>query len=356
MLGSGGGNELIVTAPTGSTITATKGSVTKTATEKNGTWTFKGLEAGDWEIVATKGSDIKTITVTITNESAEIHYRPNFTYTGDWEWYNEEQTILKLKTSGTITFDSDFPADVFVVGGGASGAGSRANYLSQVSGGGGGGGYTKTQRVSFTKNTSYPAIIGAGGASVSNNDYGSSRDGNVGGETSINGVSASGGKKGTAGYGGQTVDYWSGAGYGGNGGSGGGASYTFNKSNPTAAYSYHGYGGSDGGNGEFTRDSHFPHNGGTGQGTTTRAFGEPTGELFAGGGGGASRDFDQTKNLPGNGGAGGGGNGGGVNGTKEATSGKENTGGGGGGAYYYSSNILHYSGAGGSGVILIRFV
>ena len=46
-LGGGGGNELIVTAPTGSTVTATKGSVTKTATEKSGTWTFKGLEAGN---------------------------------------------------------------------------------------------------------------------------------------------------------------------------------------------------------------------------------------------------------------------------------------------------------------------
>ena len=36
-LGGGNGNELIVTAPSGSTVTATKGSVTKTATE-NGTF------------------------------------------------------------------------------------------------------------------------------------------------------------------------------------------------------------------------------------------------------------------------------------------------------------------------------
>lgn len=280
---------------------------------------------------------------------------PDFTYTGNWEWYNEKKTILKLKTSGVLVLNKDCNADVFVVGGGASGAGSRANYSSQVSGGGGGGGYTKTQRVSFTKDTSYPAVIGAGGASVSNNDYGTSRDGNVGGETSINGVSASGGQKGTAGYGGSTVDYWSGAGYGGNGGSGGGASYTFVKDNPSNPYSKHGYGGSDGGNGETTSDQYYTHSGGTGQGTTTRAFGEPTGELFAGGGGGGSRDFSKTKDLPGNGGEGGGGNGGGVNGTQEATSGKENTGGGGGGVYYYSSNVLRYSGAGGSGVILIRF-
>lgn len=344
-LGSGGGNELIVTAPTGSTITATKGSVTKTATEKNGTWTFKGLEAGDWEIVATKGSDIKTITVTITNESAEIHYRPNFTYTGDWEWYNEEQTIVKLKTSGVITFDSDFPADVFVVGGGASGAGSSANYMGQRSGGGGGGGYTKTERVSFVKDTEYSAIIGSGGASVSNT---SGSNGNVGGDTSINGISAGGGKTGTSGNGGSSTGYYKGHGHGGNGGSGGGAAFW-------SSSSYTGYGGSNGGNGETVRDSYYIYSGGTGQATTTRAFGEPTGELFAGGGGGAICNSSGTISTP-NGGAGGGGNGGGSNGTREATAGQENTGGGGGGVYYANSNYTRYSGAGGSGVILIRFV
>ena len=344
-LGGGGGNELIVTAPTGSTVTATKGSITKTATEKNGTWTFKGLEAGDWEIVATKGSDIKTITVTITNESAEIHYRPNFTYTGDWEWYNEEQTILKLKTSGTITFDSDFPADVFVVGGGASGAGSSSNYSPQISGGGGGGGYTKTQRVSFTKNTSYSAIIGAGGASVHNNGGG---NGNAGGVTSINGVSANGGNPGTRGQGSSYVPGTS-YGNGGSGGSGGGSSFW-----NAGDYRGTGAGGSDGSSGTSNRISTGTIPGGTGQGTTTRAFGEPDGELFAGGGGGGHGD-SSIISTP-NGGAGGGGNGGGTNNSHDATSGQENTGGGGGGVFYYSSNVLRYSGAGGSGVILIRFV
>lgn len=346
-LGGGGGNELIVTAPTGSTVTATKGSITKTATEKNGTWTFKGLEAGDWEIVATKGSDTKTITVTITNESAEIHYRPNFTYTGNWEWYNEEQTIVKLKTSGVITFDSDFPADVFVVGGGASGAGSYGNYSPQISGGGGGGGYTKTQRVSFKKGIEYPATIGAGGASVSNN-VPSNNGGKAGGTTSINGVSANGGNGGTGGYGSSWLPGTT-YGNGGSGGSGGGSSFW-----AVGDYPGTGVGGSDGSSGTSNRIASGTLPGGSGQGTTTRAFGEPDGELFAGGGGGGCGD-SHISSTP-NGGAGGGGNGGGSNNSRDATPGQENTGGGGGGVFYYSSNILRYSGAGGSGVILIRFV
>ena len=54
---SGGGSLtksiLIVTAPTGSTVTVTKGSTTKTATETNGEWWFKNLENGEWTIRAT---------------------------------------------------------------------------------------------------------------------------------------------------------------------------------------------------------------------------------------------------------------------------------------------------------------
>ena len=61
---SGGGSLtksiLIVTAPTGSTVTVTKGSTTKTATEKNGEWWFKGLENGEWTIRATLGGQNAT--------------------------------------------------------------------------------------------------------------------------------------------------------------------------------------------------------------------------------------------------------------------------------------------------------
>lgn len=80
-LGGGGGNELIVTAPTGSTVTATKGSVTKTATEKNGTWTFKGLEAGDWTVTAVKGSDSASSVVTVSAETVTLSFKPTASLT-----------------------------------------------------------------------------------------------------------------------------------------------------------------------------------------------------------------------------------------------------------------------------------
>ena len=80
-LGGGGGNELIVTAPTGSTVTATKGSITKTATEKNGTWTFKGLEAGDWTVTAVKGSDSASSVVTVSAETVKLSFKPTASLT-----------------------------------------------------------------------------------------------------------------------------------------------------------------------------------------------------------------------------------------------------------------------------------
>ena len=80
-LGGGGGNELIVTAPTGSTVTATKGSVTKTATEKNGTWTFKGLEAGNWTVTAAKGSESVSSAITVSAETVTLSFKPTASLT-----------------------------------------------------------------------------------------------------------------------------------------------------------------------------------------------------------------------------------------------------------------------------------
>ena len=72
--GSGGSpnkSTIIVTAPTGSTVTCKMGSTTKTASEKNGTWTFSGLNIGTWTITATKGSSIATQDVDITRLTVE---------------------------------------------------------------------------------------------------------------------------------------------------------------------------------------------------------------------------------------------------------------------------------------------
>ncbi|MBP3284546.1 MAG: InlB B-repeat-containing protein [Clostridia bacterium] len=238
---------------------------------------------------------------------------PTYTYTGtsstskdDTYWY------IYLKSSGNLTFTDAQSIDIFLVGGGGGGY-----YAKDSRGGGGGGGYTATHKgIYAAKGSAYSIAVGAGGAVNCQ-----------GGTTSAFGKSVSGGYPGTHCDNDQT---------GGNGGSGGGAGADFRSS---ATYS--GTAGASNGNSATSVSYGSPWNdysyGGTGQGSTTRAFG--TGELYAGGGGGGGKNSSS-------GGAGGGGTGSaeGVN----AGDGAPNTGGGGGGCSYSSG------GAGGSGIVIIR--
>lgn len=238
---------------------------------------------------------------------------PEYTYTGNASLIDDGggNWRIKLLTSGTLTFtklgNAKGGVDVFCVGGGASGGGV---------GFGGGGGYTATETKTVSKGVAYPIVIGAGGAGVAGN---ANVKGNDGGTTSALGVSANGGQGGKS---------WSqqGAGEGSGGASGGGATGGKNGQGNVAG----GAGGADGADGGASQY----WSGGAGQGTTTREFGEPTGDLYAGGGGG----WGSTVGAGGNGG-GGAGNG---------TSGETNTGGGGGAANGTTT------GAGGSGIVIIR--
>ena len=176
----------------------------------------------------------------------------------DFTWSGSDGTCLviddgggnwriKFLSSGVFTPLKDMTIDVFLVGGGGS---SNNGIVNPV--GGGGGGYTTTVRnIALTANTEYSIVVGAGGVI-------SGLKGTDGGSSSAFGANAAGGKKAT----GSSNDA-----KGGNGGSGGGQ-------NNTA-------GGTDGANGGGTR-------GGTGQGTTTREFGEADGTLYASGGDGQS--------------------------------------------------------------------
>lgn len=180
---------------------------------------------------------------------------PTFSYTGDYTILDDGDAGWRVKflTSGVLTFDADTTIDVFCVGGGASGSISGG---SSYMGGGGGSGYTITQKGVFVEaGVEYSIVIGAGGASPT-----SSLVGNSGGATSAFHVTANGGTAGNRTY----------YAYGGAGGSGGGSG---------GSSSQRGDGGTDGGNGAGT----YP---GTGQGTTTREFGEDTGTLYATGGNG----------------------------------------------------------------------
>lgn len=323
--GGGTGGTLTVTAPVGATVTVSKDGKSKPSkVATTGTVVFKGLETGTWAITITNGTDTATKTVEIRadyNAKIDFNTIPEFSYTGEYEIVNDsDETVesspdnwkIRLLTSGTLVFSvlngADNGIDVFLVGGG--GGGSRAA---------GGGGYTKTLKaVKVTVGTAYAIEVGAGGIA----GVGNSKAGGSGGTSNAFGASANGGEANTS----------ASSFRGSNGGSGGGAGSTNGNG---------GKGGSDGSDGFHRNGTH--QDSGTGQGTTTREFGESGGKLYAGGGGGCTT----TSSNGGAGGDGGGGDGGNTSGG--ATSGATNTGSGGGGAANSKAG-----GAGGSGIVVIR--
>lgn len=315
----GTGGTLTVTAPAGVTVGLSEdgatANYTKTA-DANGIAVFKGVKSGTWYVFIFDGSQFAYKTVTVTTDyTATITFSqiPAFTYSGDYEIVDDDDNVItstqgnwkiRFLTSGTLSFSSLAGAangiDVFLVGGGGGSSG----------GNGGCGGYTNTvSGVSVSENTDYAISVGAGGSV-----------GASGGESSFgNFASASGGGTGCT--------------AGGSGGGGGG--YRTVDGNGRTG----GAGGSDGSDGVNGYGTASTKNG-TGQGTTTREFGESTGKLYSGGGGGGAYVSTDT---PGAGGAGGGGAGG-TNGGASGANGETNTGGGGGG----------YGGVGGSGIVIIR--
>ena len=224
--------------------------------------------------------------------------------------------------------------DIFCVGGGAGGGLGSSGTNGTNAGGGGGSGYTITQKnIAVTPGTQLSIIVGSGGGMQTN-----------GGDSSIVGIgSAGGGKFGKPGY----DSIVGNNGSGGAGGSGGGGGSWFSKN---VGNSPGGNGGSDGTNGESPGGS---GGSGVGQKTTTRAFGESSGTLYAGGGGGGG-NAQYTNTARGLGGAGGGGNGGDAMGTA-GSAGTAGTGGGGGGGYGYTGSSGGNGYSGGSGIVLIRW-
>lgn len=281
-------------------------------------------------------------------------------------------TTCKTGSQITKTFTSSqsytVPAgytimDAFLVGGGSSGVrGSGSPSGHKTAGIGGSGGKTTTKKnISVKANESLNFVIGSGGASIpgikttGNPDmtkYPSNKNcSNNGGESYISRgstklASATGGTASSGGSGGGAV--------GGTIDAGGEGNYS-----PIRA----GNGGSNGSNGASVTTSYGVNVGGTGQGSTTRAFGESTGTIYAGGGGGGGETGARLAPSSGGSGQNGGGSGGtgsgfGSNGTS-GTNAVANTGSGGGGSGGSQGNKGRYgnqgdAGSGGSGVIIIR--
>ena len=322
------------------------------ANRSTGTSVYSGT--GNTGIVVNSSSSVNGYTNTGLTANTKYYYSifSYFNINGVSYWSTTYRTgsataANYVGSSVTITSTRNWsvPAgwrtiQIFGVGGGGGGAGG-----SYVARGGGGGGYTKTSgNIGVTPGTSYAITIGAGGrgglADGTGNDS-ATHAGATGGTTTFSNLfSVSGG-------GGGRHNMTTGGGQsGGSGGSGGGAQGFYSSGSSSSLNSSGAAGGSNGGAGgnRQCKGDGTSWTGGSGQGTTTRAWGSSSGTLYAGGGGGGGRNGY-------GGGSGGSGGGGAGSGSGSGGNGSANTGGGGGGGYDTNAG-----GSGGSGIMLIKCV
>lgn len=265
----------------------------------------------------------------------------NLTGTNGSYVVNGSEYIFTFYISNSITFTLsnlyENSASVLIVGGGGSGGEKSPSGLTG-GGGGGGGEVIYNTNIDIMQNVPYTVVIGNGGAAVGGDVSGGDVSGNDGGVSSIMGYNANGGKGG-----GHAInDFFEGVG----GNSGFGPGYT-----------------GKGGNG-----GNYPN----GFCSFSGNFGAlVNGVYYGGGGGGGSYDgqgdcgnaVDACGNCFGRGGYGG--DGGGGNGafgvpiacrTNPISASSSNNGtpnSGGGGAGQNGNTVINYSGAGGSGLVIL---
>ena len=272
-----------------------------------------------------------------------------FSFTGEYLYIDDGDGDWRVKflTSGTLTPNENLTVDIFAVGGGSGGRSGKYTYgpvyyngaevgytYEHHSGGGGAGGYTATVTDKLLQaGQTYLVVVGEGGKV--NQD---------GGESSLGSLIRAGGGKMNA----TDQSYFNihGRNYGerGHDGGSGGGSGSFKRTGYYQGELTANAGGSDGSDGMDTGTEHLN---GSGQGTSTREFGEAGATLYAGGGAGG----DHLTGVQKLGGAGGGGNGAcpSTLGNIESTPGEDGLGGGGGGGTEYMS-----ASRGGSGIVIIR--
>jgi hypothetical protein len=309
--------------------------------------------------------NVPAITVAGTKESPTHISTSNYYY-----------AFTTVGNNNSITFAENTVCDILVIGGGGSGGGD-------VGGGGGAGGVVYKTGVNLQAGT-YVIEVGAGGAavpvtsvggvnSVSGNDGGSSKILFNSAVLSVGGTSYEG--KGGGG-GGNYNDGSGGAGRsGGSGGGGapgnnvsgsGGAATQGNTNNgsaggfagATSAVGYTSFVAGGGGGAGAIGGTSSTKNGGTGVQISITG----TSQWYAAGGGAGV--INDGTSIGGNGGNGIGGNGNYVASASDNSfglqaskhNGVSNTGsGGGGGAYNYGANQVNNGGAGGSGIVILRF-
>jgi hypothetical protein len=334
--------------------------------ENNATLSQTILTAGSWS----NSSPITSITLTETNGNNFVQYS-TFTLYGIKNAQKTAGNSIKA-TGGNIVFDGTYVyhvfnstgafvptqsilADVLVVAGGGAGSAPTGWY----GGGGGAGGLVGFTNQSFYANITQTVTIGAGGTGVAAGSSGAGTNGvnsQVGSLTAAVGGGTGGAAQNAAGASG-------GSGGGGIRNSGAGGTATSGQGNAGgAADSGAGGGGGGGGSGAVGSGGNAAASGGPGGvgSAVYSSWGIATGQgqnvsgvyYFAGGGGGCAAN---PAVVPG--GLGGGGVGSGWQVLNAlATAGTANTGGGGGGAVGGSNAPYNgASGAGGSGIVIVRY-
>ena len=258
-------------------------------------------------------------------------------------------------SGGTVTTSGSFRIHTFTSSGDftVTNTGTNPNVEVLVAAGGGGGcsagggagGVFYSASFGVTQ-TTFPVVIGAGGAAATC-DLSGPRASN-GSNSTFSTITAIGG-----GGGANTGDSGNGVGANGGSGGGGGAWSAAIAAGGTGTVNQGNNGGSNGSNsspfpsgggggkGAVGQDGSISKSGDGGVGVEYNFTGTPT--YYGGGGGGGTYNA----NSPGAGGLGGGGNGGTTAGGSNGTT---NTGGGGGGA-----RASFVGGAGGSGIVIIKY-
>ena len=259
-------------------------------------------------------------------------------YGDAWKATNDTYTLVMWNATGTHTWS---PAGVnsveyLIVGGGGSGG------LGNGGAGGAGGVLTSTLTgISGSQNI----VIGAGGTSVSSVQIGNAGGNSSFGTSGASLITSTGG--GPGGYAGAAslLNGGSGGGNGGGTGTAGGAGISGQGRNGGASSgSAASYGGGGGGGKVGLGSAGSGSSGGDGGAGLAATAATNLAGYDLGGGGGGSSDNDVYGSA-----THGGGHGGGI--STAATDGTANTGGGGGGSRGSGKN----SGAGGSGIVIIKY-
>ena len=343
------------------TSSAVKSYSSDSVSESNATFSFQAITAGIWNSTAA----INNIRITcrsgniIAGSSATLYginrtsafgkpSQPkaiggNITFANGY-W------VHTFTGSGTFVPRENLTAEYLVIAGGGGttfglgGGGGAGGYRCSVQGEMSGGGVPAEAPAMLTANTSYPVVVGAGGAGeqLSNQNYGGQ-----GSDSSFAGITSLGGGRGV----GQSINFPSNPpGQPGGSGSGG----VRNNNNPGAgttgqgfsggfgSNSANGYGGGGGGGAGSAGSNGGSTNGGNGGAGVTSSI---TGTAVARAGGGGGCVGGGTPGV----GVAGGGSGGADSPLMVATSGAPNTGGGGGGGDDYNGR------SGGSGIVIVRY-